>query len=128
MKRAVIVVGSHYSGKSKTINKYLKKMFGISERARIFHIDGERGLVKSQSLEESRGDLEDLLDKCSEFRYVVLACRPTGERPSYQARVEKGLSKMKFNVSVVEVEEGQPEKYYRSKAEDAFAALRGRRV
>lgn len=125
-KRAVLVVGSHFSGKSKTINKYLKPKLGISERARFFYIRDNRGLAKSQSVEESQTDLDDFLLTCLELHYVVLACRPKGEKPSYQSYVEKSLSRMKFDVTVVEVEAGQPEKYYRGKATEAHAALHGR--
>ena len=32
MKNAVIVVGSHFHGKSKTINKYLKPRLGLTEK------------------------------------------------------------------------------------------------
>lgn len=125
MKRAVLVVGSHFSGKSKTINKYLKKKLGISERARIFHLKGDRGLAKSQSLEESRGDLESFLLACMDFQYLVLACRPKGETPSFQVEVQKRLAKMNFEVTIVDVLAGQPEKYYKGKADEAHAALHG---
>lgn len=123
MKRAVIVVGSHFSGKSKTINKYLKNKLGISEKSYIFHLDGERGLVRSKSLEEAGSDIEDFLKRCREFHYVVLACRPSEEKRSHQATISNRLAEMNFSVSMVEVLKGQSEKYYQAKAGDAFAAL-----
>ena len=32
MKKAVIVLGKHYAGKSRTINKYLKPLLGTASR------------------------------------------------------------------------------------------------
>jgi hypothetical protein len=52
MKKAVIVVGSHFSGKSNTITKYFKPLVGIQGNKRAFNLNGEVGRVLSQSLEE----------------------------------------------------------------------------
>ena len=51
MRRAVIVVGSHYSGKSKTI-RYFKELVGITPRAQKFALRSELGKALSQSREE----------------------------------------------------------------------------
>ena len=56
MKKAVIVVGSHYAGKSKTIRKFFKPLVGISGNRRLFQIGQHDGAVLSQSLEERLRD------------------------------------------------------------------------
>src|SRR5690348_12764366 len=90
-KIAVIVVGSHFAGKSKTINKYLKKRLEISERAYTFYLNDKRGYIVSQTLEESGRELDDFFEKCEDFHYVVVPCRPADERGSHHREVNKKL-------------------------------------
>src|SRR6185369_11011568 len=100
LKIAVVVVGSHYAGKSKTINKHLKPRLGIRSRAHKFILRRARGRVlsqsqeeaakrsgfaRSQSLEESRrtsADVRALIRAYSSFDRLVLAARPSDETPS----------------------------------------------
>ena len=68
MKRAVIVVGSHYAGKSKTIKKFFKPLVGISGNRRLFQLDNYGGAVLSQSLEERFGNGHVLSQSLEERR------------------------------------------------------------
>lgn len=57
MKIAVIVVGSHYAGKSKTINKYLKPRLKIRSRAHKFTLGGASGKCCHRARRKQHGDL-----------------------------------------------------------------------
>lgn len=53
MRKAVVVVGRHHAGKSKTINKHLKHRLGIGKHVHKFWLNGQKGFVLSQSREEA---------------------------------------------------------------------------
>jgi hypothetical protein len=111
-KKSVIVVGSHYSGKSLTINKHLKPLLNIKPHAHIFRPQGKQGFVLSQSSEESGKDVEQLIEKYSHFDLFVLASRPeTDERSNFKA-TRAALEKASFLVYVVVVHDRKeaPEK------------------
>jgi hypothetical protein len=111
-KRSVIVVGSHFSGKSTTINKHLKPLLNINPHAHIFNLNGRKGFALSQSSEESGKDIEKLIEKYAHFDLFVLASRPeTDERSNFKA-ARAALERASFEVSVVVVHsrEETPEK------------------
>src|SRR5262245_46824391 len=101
MKNAVIVVGSHYAGKSKTIKKFFKPLVGISGNHRLFDLGQHGGVVLSQSLEERFGnghvlsqsleekrliDVRGVVAKYQHYQSLVFAARPSTEPGSlYQA-------------------------------------------
>jgi hypothetical protein len=102
-KKSVLVVGHHFSGKSKTINQYLKPLLNINTHAHIFHVNGWRGFVLSQSSEESEKDVHQLIEKYSHFDLFVLACRPESDERSNLKAVQNALEKASFKVSVVAI-------------------------
>ena len=57
MRLAIIVIGEHGGGKSKTINVYLKSKLGIGKRAHKFLFKSIWGFILSQSFEESGKDI-----------------------------------------------------------------------
>jgi hypothetical protein len=102
-KKAVIVVGSHFSGKSLTVNKHLKPLLQINPQAHIFDLNGQKGFVLSQSSEESGQNVEKLIEKYSHFDLFVLASRPeTDERSNFKA-TRAALERASFEVNVVVV-------------------------
>jgi hypothetical protein len=102
-KKAVIVVGSHYSGKSLAINRHLKPLLNLSPQAHIFSPNGKKGFVLSQSSEESGQDVEKLVQEYSHYDLFVLAARPqTDERSNFKA-VRAALERAAFEVNVVVV-------------------------
>jgi hypothetical protein len=129
-KIAVIVVGSHYAGKSKTINKYLKRRLGIESRAHKFTLGNARGKVlsqsreeaakrlgfaRSQSLEESQrtsADVLRLIRANSSFDRLVFAARPSNEKPSFLFLLKSALKANGFRVFLVRVVRNQPERFY----------------
>jgi hypothetical protein len=137
MKRAVIVVGPHFSGKSKTINKYFKPLVGISGNQRTFDLREKPGVVLSQSLEEKR--LGRVLSQSSEEKsvtgvgeflsrylwcqWLVLAARPSTEPGSHLEEILRILKGNGFSVLVVEVAKDQPESFYRQRANEILARL-----
>lgn len=95
-KKVAIVVGSQDSGKSTTINKHLKPKLGIKEKA--YNFWKKQGYVMSQSIEESGIDLEKLLNKCLDRKFVVLASRPEDEKKTKLNEITKKLENDGFNV------------------------------
>jgi hypothetical protein len=141
LKIAVIVVGSHYAGKSKTINKHLKPQLRIRSRAHKFNLRGASGKVlsqsreeaarisgfaRSQSLEESRrtsADVRNLIRTNSSFDRLVFAARPSNERPSFLPLLKSALAANGFRVFLVRVVANQPERFYEERAKKIFQHL-----
>ena len=132
LKNAVIVVGSHGAGKSKTINKYFKPLIGLSGRQRNF----SRGRVLSQSLEEREGhvlsqsleekglkSVKEFIKKYADLNYLVCAARPDGEIPSLYNILKTELEAKGFNVSTVQVFSGKEESFYENRAQEILNNL-----
>lgn len=143
MKRAVIVVGSHYAGKSKTINRYLKPKLKIRSHAHKFTLGGatgkvlsqsreeaarSSGFVRSQSLEESRrtsADVLRLIKTNARFNLLVLAARPSGERLSFLPLLKSVLRKNQYRVFLVRVFRNRREPFYKERAGKILRHLLG---
>lgn len=123
MKIAVIVVGSHFSGKSRTINKDLKPLLGISERQHIFHRKGKDGYVLSQSFGEAGSDPKGKIYRVSHYDLLVLADRPATEPVSCLIEIEKILDKYKFKHHRVFINASSSDSYYKSKAKEILRHL-----
>ncbi|TOQ86470.1 hypothetical protein CGG86_23225, partial [Vibrio parahaemolyticus] len=93
MKNAVIVVGSHYVGKSKTINQHVKPKLGLSQKAHKFERNELQGYILSQSFEEADRDVDYVVEKYAQYDLLILACRPKNETPSDLVEVTKKLKK-----------------------------------
>lgn len=122
MSIAVLVVGSHYSGKSRTINHFLKPKLGIGNNIRIrkFTINGKQGIIWAQSPEESDRDIKYLLEICFRYEIVVIPCRPPNETPSYYTTLVDGLKSRRFRISVVQLVRTGSEQYHREKGKEIY--------
>lgn len=137
MKKAAIVVGSHFSGKSKTIKKYFKPLVGLQENQRAFNLMGHTGTILSQSVEEKGlgrvisqsieekqpPNLNDFLSKYLEFKWLVLAARPENEKKSFLKEIIAMLEKHGYSVAIINVTKGQPESFYKNRAKEIFEHL-----
>lgn len=123
MKIAVIVVGAHFSGKSKTINKHLKPMLGIRPRAWLFVRRHKSGVVLSQSFEESGRDPGEVIARYAERDLFVLPARPKSEVASYLPQIESALSRHGFQYSHVQVAAGCEESFYEARAKQVLRCL-----
>jgi len=137
-KRAVIVVGTHHAGKSKTIRKFFKPLVGLREGQRMFTLGGCTGAVLSQSLEERQHDgvilsqsleekgiaaVETFLQSYRDFKILVLAARPPQEAKSYYRRMKAELARHGFKVSTVEVMPGKPDSFYQARANEILLGV-----
>ncbi|MEZ6043572.1 MAG: hypothetical protein R3C20_24000 [Planctomycetaceae bacterium] len=116
-KKAAIVVGPHFSGKSKTIKKYFKPLVGLSGNQRSFDLNEGPGIVLSQSLEEKRLgrvvsqsieekgiiSVQTFLSRNLFCQWLVLAARPKTEPGSHLKKIQRTLKENGFSVLVVEV-------------------------
>ncbi|TMO88061.1 hypothetical protein [Pseudoalteromonas ruthenica] len=123
MKKAVIVVGSHFAGKSKTINVHVKKKLKIKPQAHKFNLKGKDGYILSQSFEEAERDVSYVIKKYGHYDLLVLAARPAHETPSDLNKAIKQLTAKGFKVYTVPVNAEQKESYYSSKADDVIKKL-----
>lgn len=124
MKKAVIVVGSHYAGKSKTINKYLKPKLGIERDDHKFTRNGQDGYVLSQTFEEADRDVQKIVNKYSHYDLLVVAARPANESPSYLMELTAELQNAGYQVSTVDiVKTSNNEAYYEEKADEIISSL-----
>jgi hypothetical protein len=123
-KKAVIVVGPHYSGKSKTIKKYFKPLVGIVETKRIFTLGGRSGCALSQSIEEKRTtNFNEFICKYLKYQYLVLAARPKDDPRSQLNELVELLHQNQFEIMVVEISLDQPEFFYKDKAKEILVGL-----
>jgi hypothetical protein len=125
MKIAVIFVGSHFVGKSLTINGFLKPLLGISYKARLFTLNGKDGCVLSQSFEESGRDAKERIEAYAHRALLVLAARPVSERASKLSLVERILANNGFKSHQIHVTKGD-DRHYESLAKRAFEILRAK--
>jgi hypothetical protein len=133
MKKAVIVVGSHHAGKSKTIRLHLKPLLGIEKHEHKFSLKGKRGFVLSQSREEAAWmegivlsqSLEEsgkfkrvaaIVRRYSGFDLLVMAARPSNEKRSCLKQLVSKLKSAGFRVNIVNVIAGQAERFYKESA------------
>lgn len=137
MKKAVIVVGPHFSGKSKTIKKYFKPLVRLLGNQRTFDLREKAGIVLSQSLEEKRlgrvvsqsieekriSDVEAFLSRYLFCQWLVLAARPSTESGSHLKEIQRILKANGFSVLVIEVIKGQPESFYKQRANEILEHL-----
>lgn len=115
-------------------------MLGIGAHGHKFCLNGKSGRALSQSREEAaaqhgfilsqsseeagRGKyIADFVCKYSRFDFLVLAARPSNEKPSYFAQLKQELQGMNYRVSVVTVVQDQPERYYRDSARKVLQLL-----
>jgi len=108
MKRAIIIVGPHHSGKSLTINEHLKGLLGIRKRERLFQLNGMRGVIWSQSPEEADRDIiTKLKDKVVErYELFVLPCRPKNEEVSLFGELHEFFAEHSVEVKTLEIQKG----------------------
>ena len=121
-KLAMIVVGPHYAGKSKTINKYLKPKLSIRENQHKFNIGDCDGFILSQSLEERKAFIEDL-DRYKDYDILVLPTRPKTEPNSLFHAVHEKLTGFGFDIVVYEIEKNQSESYYQERANGIYEKI-----
>ena len=119
-KRAVIVVGTHGAGKSRTINENFKTLNNMTVKQRKF----ENGWVHSQTLEEKGlTSVDDYMDEIEMRQFLVFAARPEKEKGSLQEALRSRLKSEGYFVSVVFVSLMSTPDYYRKKGQEIFDAL-----
>ncbi len=123
MKKAVIVVGSHYVGKSKTIREHLKPKLGIGKDDHIFHRNNQTGYILSQSLEEANRSIDNVIKAYGHYSLLVLAARPAEDTPS---NLKEAISKLRsagYRVSEVAIAKSDDDTYYNNKADEILSHL-----
>lgn len=123
MKIAVIVVGSHFSGKSRTIKEFLKPLLGLTSHQQIFEHHGKTGRILSQSFEESRSDANEKIARYSHYDLLVIAARPESESVTQLLAVEKLLTKYKFKHHRVVIDADPTDSYCKRKAKEILGLL-----
>jgi hypothetical protein len=94
MKNAVIAVGSHYAGKSRTLKKFVKPKLGIGERVLYFRRNGLSGAILVQTFEEAKRDIEDSMVRYGHHDLLIFAARPEHETPSCLVELKTATSKL----------------------------------
>ena len=119
---AIILVGEHYAGKSKTINKYLKPKLSIDEKQHKFEIENCEGFILSQTLEERNAFVENL-DRYKNYDVLVLPTRPENEPNSLFHAVKEKLKEFDFDIVIYEIDKDQEENYYLEKATEIYSQI-----
>ena len=123
MKKAVIVVGSHYVGKSKTIKRHLKPKLGIGRDEHKFTRNSQSGFVLAQTFEEANRDLQETVNKYSHYDLLVLPARPENESPSCLVELRAELRNAGYRVNTVDIVKTSNDAYYDGKADEIITYL-----
>jgi hypothetical protein len=140
MRKAVVVVGGHHAGKSKTINNYLKHKLGIGKHRHRFWLGGQKGFVLSQSREEASkregyilsqtleesgncNEVKKVIRKYSRYDLLVLAARPSNEEGSCLNRLKSALKSAAYKVNEVNVIRNPSKQYYKDRADMILSHL-----
>jgi hypothetical protein len=108
MKKAIIVVGKHHSGKSLTIRGHLNPLLKIGYDAHKFTLNGKNGYVLSQTFEEAlKKFLDDSarLSKLIVYELLVLAARPETEPDSQLNLIREFLQDSSFAVEIIYIQD-----------------------
>jgi len=112
MKKVIIAVGSHHSGKSVTINNCLKQLLKIKKTAYLFTRNGRNGKIMSQSFEEASYRKPENVISYLKYDILVLATRPENEKISYLKEIKKYCVDAGYKVSEVHIKRtGDPNTY-----------------
>ncbi|MDD7984701.1 hypothetical protein PQO01_07035 [Lentisphaera marina] len=124
-KKAVIVCGEHFVGKTHTINFFLKPLLGIKAGAWTFTIEHwHDGGVYAQSSEESPRDVDYRISKLLKYTYVVTACRPKDEEGSHFTEIYLQLRQRGYDVVVFEISRENDEDDKKMIASQAYNHLK----
>ena len=123
MKKVVIAVGSHFAGKSKTINKYLKGKLKIGQREHKFIRNNQNGFILSQSFEEAERDVDYVVKNYAVYELLVLAARPAYEDHSCLIEARAKFSSAGYRVSEVIINQNSDETYYEDRADEILKYL-----
>jgi len=142
MKKALIIVGSHHAGKSRTINRHLKSALGISAKANKFSekdlygtgsANKSYGWIYSQSIEERGRKTPWIAEFASNSKWqrLVFSARPIGEPVSHYKTLKEELEKAGYKVETIDIvktlgTDGMYDDkcYYKAKGAEALQALR----
>lgn len=124
MKKASIVTGEHFAGKSKTIREFLKPLLGMTTNEHKFIRNKKSGYILSQSFEESDKDVDDIINRYAPYYdLLVLAARPASEAGSKFNELSSKLKKRGFDILEHNVIADQPDSFYKQKANDILNHL-----
>jgi len=123
MGKAVIVVGTHLSGKSRTINEHLKPLLGLGPSEHVFGRNSKDGFILSQSFEEASTDPQTQIGRRAHYDLLVLAARPAEEEGSLLEEMQQVLSFHNFQYEVVMIENNEFATYYAGKALEILSQL-----
>jgi hypothetical protein len=125
MKIAVIVVGSHYSGKSRTLKKFVKPQLGIGEKELVFRRNGLSGVILVQTFEEADRDIQAAMIRYGHHDLLILAARPEHETPSCYLELKAALEKADYLVRTVHIIKTKTttDAYYREQADEVLRQL-----
>src|SRR6266498_1511242 len=120
MKIAVIVVGSHYSGKGRTLKQFVKPKLGIGSDKRKFNRNGVSGVVLVQTFEEADRDIQKAIARYAQYDLLILAARPEHEAPSCLLELRAALERAGYRVRTVLIIKTKTtnDAYYRDQADE----------
>jgi hypothetical protein len=105
-KLAIIIVGSHGSGKSYLINNNIKKKLNMNIKDRYCRDDNgqidHRGLIKSQTLQEAKRPISDL-DILKNLNILLIPSWPDGLGSPLLSEIETKLKTLGFDIKIHEL-------------------------
>jgi hypothetical protein len=126
MKKAVILAGSHWSGKNSTINDFLKPMLKSPEGKTMgpgdqkFILNTRLGYILSQSFEEGLKEFLVYSEKYFRHELLVFAEQPETKRGSKHNPTREALEKAGYLVTAITIKGGDDQHH---KAREIFDVL-----
>jgi len=126
MKKAVILAGSHWSGKNSTINDFLKPMLKSPEGKTMgpgdqkFILNTRLGYILSQSFEEGLKEFLVYSEKYFRHELLVFADRPETKKGSKPSPAREALGEAGYLVTAITIKGGDDQQH---KATEIFDVL-----
>lgn len=124
-KLAIIVVGKHYAGKTRTLWQ-VKSLLKMRNRGFKFTLGKCTGWILTQTLQEPDPprDLESL-NRYQGCDVLILPSRPKGESSPTLQQIKKKLRELGFKISEVNIERRKTETYRKTKAREIIRIVKG---
>jgi hypothetical protein len=126
MKRAVILAGSHWSGKNSTINDFLKPMLKSPDGKTMgpgdhkFILNTRLGYILSQSFAEALKEFLVYSEKYFRHELLIFSGRPETKPGSKHNPVREALEKAGYLVTAITIKGGDDKQH---KAKEIFDVL-----
>jgi hypothetical protein len=123
MRGAIVVVGSHCVGKSRTLNNHLKPLLGMNPSDNGFCVNNVYGFLWSQTIEECEADPCIRIGDRRTYDLLVVPARPRWEDVTQLDNVIRVLNIYGYTWQEIYIRGGMVDGYYELQANAMHSLL-----